>query len=85
MAARGEIAERVLGVAAQRPPEVRVAAPGPPAAGLWRQRTWDELLARIEDGKVIPIVGPELVLEQRAGAAMPLESTDGYEHIISGG
>lgn len=48
-------------------------APGPPAAGLWRQRTWDELLARIEDGKVIPIVGPELVLVQRAGAAMPLE------------
>ena len=47
--------------------------PGPPAAGAWRQRTWDELLARIEDGKVIPIVGPELVLVQRRGAAVPLE------------
>src|ERR1041385_7508028 len=46
--------------------------PGPPAAGAWRQRTWDELLARIEDGKVIPIVGPELVLVQRRGAAVPL-------------
>ena len=47
--------------------------PRPPSAGAWRQRTWDELLARIEDGKVIPIVGPELVPVERAGAAMPLE------------
>jgi hypothetical protein len=47
--------------------------PGAPVPGAWRQRTWDELLARIEDGKVIPIVGPELGVVERGGVAMPLE------------
>lgn len=47
--------------------------PSPAAAGSWRQRTWDELLARIEDSQVVPIVGPDLVLVERDGVALTLE------------
>lgn len=47
--------------------------PSPAAAGTWRQRTWDELLARIEDGQVVPIVGPDLVVVERDGVALTLE------------
>src|SRR4026208_1016368 len=47
--------------------------PSPAAAGSWRQRTWDELLARIEDRQVVPIVGPDLVLVERDGVALTLE------------
>ena len=57
------------GTAPSTPP----TPPSPAGAGAWRQRTWDELLARIEDGRVIPIVGPDLVLVERGGVAMPLE------------
>src|ERR1043166_3253239 len=44
------------------------------ATGTWRQRTWDELLARIEDRQVVPIVGSDLVLVERNGATLTLES-----------
>jgi TIR domain-containing protein/SIR2-like protein len=47
--------------------------PSPATTGSWRQRTWDELLARIEDRQVVPIVGPDLVMVERAGTALPLE------------
>jgi len=42
-------------------------------AGAWRQRTWDELLARIEDRQVVPIVGPDLVIVERKGVPLTLE------------
>jgi hypothetical protein len=45
----------------------------PATTGSWRQRTWDELLARIEDRQVVPIVGPDLVLVERNGAPLTLE------------
>ena len=48
-------------------------APSPATAGSWRQRTWDELLARIEDRQVVPIVGPDLVMVERAGVPLSLE------------
>jgi len=47
--------------------------PSPAAAGSWRQRTWDELLARIADRQVVPIVGPDLVMVERAGVPLTLE------------
>jgi len=48
--------------------------PGQATTGTWRQRTWDELLARIEDRQVVPIVGSDLVLVERNGAALTLEA-----------
>lgn len=45
----------------------------PATTGSWRQRTWDELLARIEDRQVVPIVGPDLVLVERNGTPLTLE------------
>ena len=47
--------------------------PSPASTGAWRQRTWDELLARIEDRQVVPIVGPDLVVVEREGKPLSLE------------
>jgi TIR domain-containing protein/SIR2-like protein len=47
--------------------------PSPATTGSWRQRTWDELLARIEDRQVVPIVGPDLVTVEREGQPLSLE------------
>ncbi len=48
------------------------AAPLPPP-GAWRDRNWAQLLARIKDRLVVPIVGPDLVLVEHEGDVLPLE------------
>ncbi len=38
-----------------------MTAPLPAAVGLWESELWDELLANLDERRVIPIVGPDLL------------------------
>lgn len=51
-----------------------VTAPLSEPVDLWEAELWDELLANLDERRVIPIVGPDLLVVDTPRGTMPLES-----------
>src|SRR5262245_66526841 len=49
----------------RRRPETTGVNVAAPQVQLWDEGLWDELLAYLEEGRVIPIVGPSWVVEDQ--------------------